>query len=861
MNFYYQVCHCYHCFPCQIVTSTCFLFVDEVIPSTRTSEEDTTKRLTIMSLPLTSSISSSFSSGGGSGRFSPEEFSKYGVALDPQSQYAFAPALPHPQRGISNDRSILNPLEHPQQQQQQQQVEEPSPSLFQQAMSRASYPSGNRPPIPPPIIIPASSSAVSSPSTRRNDAFERGNSDESSHGSGTGRHYTSNATTKESKYSPVMMSFPTGMGSSSSIAGREESGGRGGAAAGYMYDNQVKAITPTAAMAAMMLNTPSPVLVPPNYLSGAISPKASAAMMAGNLYYLPPQQLLHQQQQQQQLLLQQQQHSQAQQLQQQYPGYQQVYLPQQPSPPHPQQQHQQQPVTFDTLLDHFLTIVSSSNLSKLYSFVSSLCETNMNFHINASIIPMSQGGLPLKTNLHGLFLFWNLFHELHPDSVMKIIEKRVVKLSSPHSSTFMASFAGVGGSIRPTSRASNMACSPSSAGNSNIMILEYIVKMSGTLISLKSLQETLNDFYLMGIFDIPFISQYSPSSSTSASASARSPAASASAASSSMPPPVNGGGYSTTTLSPVPWPGIHSIPLPPPSANPYLPFVPPHSSHSNPTSPRNAIPYPYSVPSPRSSNPYLVLGNEGGYPSGMVTAANSFSPLHHHPYSGGGGAGGYYNPNRTSFPPSSQREHQQQLQHPHHHSSSASSTPRASSASYQQQQTPATATVTAVNCLPPPHPVRRHSNPDAGMGGTPNKQQQHQSYHPQEQQPQQQQQQQQQYYQTPNQQQQEESPTNRFQFLTTIIMDYLTQQMKQHQQSQQQQQQQQQQSQSLYSYCNYIFELRFIFNNKSMKIIDWKIDLLAVDKVASSSSGSPHSGLTTPIASYSAASASRHSQR
>jgi hypothetical protein len=181
-------------------------------------------------------------------------------------------------------------------------------------------------------------------------------------------------------------------------------------------------------------------------------------------------------------------------------------------PPQPQPQPQQSPAPssperiLDLWIDRFISTLLISNLTELYTFLSLICHPSITFYINASIIPFSVGGLTIKTNFHGLFLFWSLLRLLHQQCKMKIIEKRIVRMSSPRATT--PSSLG----IRPSSRFGSS--SPSSP--SGIITVEYITKLSGTLLSLKTLQETFNDFYLMGIFDIPFISQYySPISITS----------------------------------------------------------------------------------------------------------------------------------------------------------------------------------------------------------------------------------------------------------------------------------------------------------------------------------------------------------
>jgi hypothetical protein len=208
------------------------------------------------------------------------------------------------------------------------------------------------------------------------------------------------------------------------------------------------------------------------------------------------------------------------------------------TPPLHQQKQRSVSAVLDVLMERFLLVFISSSVSDIYSFLSSTCDPIVAFHINTTVIPVSLDHPAMCTNFHGAFLFWILLSGLHYDCSIKVIEKRSTGRCSPQvslsadlsffspsagrspsfgTSAGRSSFSGsrpCGKSIRPCSRLSlspQLSSSPSPSYTlDNVISMEYVVKMSGTLLSLKGLKETLSDFHVMGMFHIPLVSQYVP---------------------------------------------------------------------------------------------------------------------------------------------------------------------------------------------------------------------------------------------------------------------------------------------------------------------------------------------------------------
>jgi hypothetical protein len=193
------------------------------------------------------------------------------------------------------------------------------------------------------------------------------------------------------------------------------------------------------------------------------------------------------------------------------------------------------------LLESFFDLFSCGDLNHVYCCLGQLCDPAINVQFSNFLPPFPCSGI--SSNFNGLFMFWAIMHVLHPDGSIKTLERRSASTMAPTTPalTPVMAFSSRktvndhltnGGSTTPRgcgscpmskvvspvgSYSSSLKLNPSSSCashdnsssvslGSGLVKIEYIIKFSGTLLSLKSLKETFSE--LEGLFQTPFVRNY-----------------------------------------------------------------------------------------------------------------------------------------------------------------------------------------------------------------------------------------------------------------------------------------------------------------------------------------------------------------
>jgi hypothetical protein len=192
--------------------------------------------------------------------------------------------------------------------------------------------------------------------------------------------------------------------------------------------------------------------------------------------------------------------------------------------PHPCSISQPNKIRLD-LLDSLFEQISAGDLTKVYHSLAHLCDHSVIFRALNFLPGTMVSSPPISSNMHGLFVFWVALLVLHPDGVIKVLERRTAAPTTTKTST---SFSSPSSPQRSPSRKHRKAKTrtgtppvPSGPNNNlnlngppptqdnSFVTLEYIVKFSGTLLSKKSLQEAFYDlFYHINLFHLPFVENY-----------------------------------------------------------------------------------------------------------------------------------------------------------------------------------------------------------------------------------------------------------------------------------------------------------------------------------------------------------------
>jgi type II secretory pathway pseudopilin PulG len=87
-------------------------------------------------------------------------------------------------------------------------------------------------------------------------------------------------------------------------------------------------------------------------------------------------------------------------------------------------------------LEAFFELFSSGDLNQIYYSLTHLCDSAVNVQMKDFIPFAQQQNATLTSNFHGLFIFWMILHVLHPDGIIKVLDRRIASsmLSSYHSS-------------------------------------------------------------------------------------------------------------------------------------------------------------------------------------------------------------------------------------------------------------------------------------------------------------------------------------------------------------------------------------------------------------------------------------------
>jgi type II secretory pathway pseudopilin PulG len=87
-------------------------------------------------------------------------------------------------------------------------------------------------------------------------------------------------------------------------------------------------------------------------------------------------------------------------------------------------------------LEAFFELFSSGDLNQIYYSLTQLCDSAVNVQMKDFIPFAQQQNATLASNFHGLFIFWMILHVLHPDGIIKVLDRRIASsmLSSYHSS-------------------------------------------------------------------------------------------------------------------------------------------------------------------------------------------------------------------------------------------------------------------------------------------------------------------------------------------------------------------------------------------------------------------------------------------